>query len=533
LARELGHVVLGRLNGFTITSFGLGFGRPLLIRQWKGIRFFICVNWISGGLTLAYHPLVFVPTRNTVFSLAGGACANVILSLIFLLLWLFFPWASYAWLLAAIVNAIFVVASLVPMKTKLGAFTLSSDGYLILCAIRGKPLQSAPARINAARVLRRFLTAIGDDVSRFIWQVSGALAWLEIGSVEQALLMYQEVTDLPTKKTATLEALEAYLRASIAVEAGQIEASEEARGDVEQYARSVSDELATALDSMLEIALKLKQGTTESTAGAFDTLASEPLIRTHAELRIEVAVARLLARANLPFSADLEPLRLAYEAKRHGRTATSHDLQVYGSLGRYYARRQEWASAESAFGHFLTAVEEMHNGFRNPSDQKVFLTAQSPRIEEARQCLRRLGKDEEEERIATRFASPESLKQAHIQSQKDKSRPYYRRAVMVTVVNWLCAVLGIVSFVVLAKVEPEVKREPIGLILLVAFAFLVALSTIITALCWGVFALAGRFNPEQRGSGGLVTFIMSLLPWLGVTFCIIAYWCLRPSGPTP
>ena len=33
---ELGHLLFARLGGFRVSSFGIGFGKPLLRFQWRG-----------------------------------------------------------------------------------------------------------------------------------------------------------------------------------------------------------------------------------------------------------------------------------------------------------------------------------------------------------------------------------------------------------------------------------------------------------------------------------------------------------------
>ncbi len=52
-AHELGHALMGKLSGFAVTSFGLGFARPWLVFSVRGTRIFFCRSKPLGGVTFA------------------------------------------------------------------------------------------------------------------------------------------------------------------------------------------------------------------------------------------------------------------------------------------------------------------------------------------------------------------------------------------------------------------------------------------------------------------------------------------------
>lgn len=113
LCHEIGHVVVGRLAGFTITSFGLGTQDPFFkARMPGGTIFYLCRRNPLLGICWTSTPEL-LPTRSrSVFVLLGGAIMNLLLVVPSVLLWR--ATQGGFWLVFATLNLILGVTNLIP-----------------------------------------------------------------------------------------------------------------------------------------------------------------------------------------------------------------------------------------------------------------------------------------------------------------------------------------------------------------------------------------------------------------------------------
>ena len=79
-AHELGHAVIGHAVGLTVSSFGIGLGRPWLVVSRGRTRIFFCRTHPFQGITFCLFPHMFPLRRMMVPFLAGGIIANSLLA---------------------------------------------------------------------------------------------------------------------------------------------------------------------------------------------------------------------------------------------------------------------------------------------------------------------------------------------------------------------------------------------------------------------------------------------------------------------
>src|SRR5262249_39238551 len=94
VGHELGHALMARWNGFLVSSFGMGLGRPIWVGGWRGSRVYLCWKRPLQGFTFAVMAQVYPTRRQFVAMLAGGVLANFVLAAVALLLWLLLPWGQ-------------------------------------------------------------------------------------------------------------------------------------------------------------------------------------------------------------------------------------------------------------------------------------------------------------------------------------------------------------------------------------------------------------------------------------------------------
>src|SRR5262249_22662710 len=83
---------LHRGNGFTVTSFGLGVARPLLMGSWRGAKVFLARTRPLHESLCAF-PAQLYPTRRQGAVIRGGhLLALVLITAACVLLWRLLPW---------------------------------------------------------------------------------------------------------------------------------------------------------------------------------------------------------------------------------------------------------------------------------------------------------------------------------------------------------------------------------------------------------------------------------------------------------
>jgi hypothetical protein len=538
---ELGHALLARWNGFLVTSFGMGIGRPLWVGSWRGSRVYVCRQKPLQGITFSVMTQLYPTRRQLVAMLAGGVLANFALAAVAFLLWRLLPWGGEVWATAGLLNAALAVGNLVPFNSRVGTTTLRTDGGLIWQVLRGRTaVGEAPERLERLAALRGLWESVGDHLGLWVHVLGAAAAWRDLGDVERAEALCAEAEALPLEATPFTRAYGAVVRAAVLRAAGKFADCAALLDAAEQGFRDLGHEAGLFLTAWGRAELLLQQGRAAEAVAALDELAGHRLVATRPGLRFALLESRLCARATLPDGDGVEPLRREYE--RYRAPLATRDLRVYRGLARLHVRREEWERAAEAYRTAVAAVRKLYGLLAKSDDGRRFAQGQADLLAEAGTCLRRVGADAEADKLAGALTADTAGDSAAADRQR-RGRRLHRAAWALTAVNAVCAVALVAAVWVLEcrAVSPGLVLAPTGERLVLkhpptAREFFLGLPLFVEARvgrAWGIFltclvigvvlvplvsallAAGGRLLPAVRGRGGSLIFWLALMPWLG------------------
>src|SRR5262249_2653629 len=113
---ELGHAVMGWRNGFVVSSFGLGFGRPFLRFRCRGTLIYFRLRPPTQGVTFTVARRLIPSRRARAAMLLGGVLANGLFGLLAWGLWWLLPAGNTLCLILASLNTITAVGNLIPFS---------------------------------------------------------------------------------------------------------------------------------------------------------------------------------------------------------------------------------------------------------------------------------------------------------------------------------------------------------------------------------------------------------------------------------
>jgi hypothetical protein len=439
---ELGHALLGRWLGFTVTSFGLGTGRPFWVGSLGGSRVYLGWQRPSQGLTFTVLAQVH-PTRwQGMGMLAGGVLANFGLAALAVVLWRLLPWGSAVWLTAGVCNAVLGIVNLIPFNSQIGTFQLRTDGGKVWRALRGGAVQAqAPDRIRMVAALRHLWQDIGDHLGLYAHLLVAATAWWEVGDAEQAEALCAEAEAVPLEPTPFRRANRAMVRATPARAGGKLKESAQALDAAEVGFRGLRSDVGVFLVSWGRAELLLlAEGHATEAAAALDDLTAHPLVRARPLLQVGLLESRLAAQAALGDGSAVEVLRKEYERRRKACPSLTCDLRVYRTLGGFYISRQDGTLAEAAYREALAAAQQLYVELAATSHQERFAHCQSALLDEAAACLRQTGKEDAAAEVARTFSSKKTSQLSPTELQERRCRRFQRLAWVVTGINALLAV---------------------------------------------------------------------------------------------
>ncbi len=521
---ELGHVVMARVSGYFVTSFGLGVGQPFRVWGWRGTRVYLCRRRPLQGITFVLAPQLFPGRLQAVGMLAGGALANSLLMATALALWRLLPWGAGVWLMAAGLNAVLGIANLIPFTFRAGAFTLRSDGALIVKTLRhGIAEKSAPALFQMVAALRPLWEGVGDTTILHIYLLQVALRWIQFGDAEQAQLLYAEAEALPAADAPpAIRAYTALLRGFVACAAGKPEIGADALAAAEKGFRALEHEAGLLLVSMGQAELLLLRGDAPGAVAHLQELASHALVARQPLLRAALLASRLSAEAALPGAESLGRVEAEYEEVCRVHPSLARDLSVFKTLARFYDQREDWPRAESAYQKALSAAQALHEQFADAADQERFRQAQAGLLAGARGCLLRRGKEAEASQVEALLPSAEGLRQRRAEAEVQRTRRVYRWGLVVTLVNLLCALCGLAAVGIWVLRPPDAppgvsQPVPHFIILIVGLVALLSVFTALAILLVPLLYILGRWSPPLspplRQAGGAAFLTLTLVPW--------------------
>jgi hypothetical protein len=256
---ELGHAIMGWGNGFVISSFGLGWGRPGWVVRWRRVRLYFCLHRPFHGFTFAVTPQIFSSRRQKVGLLLGGVLANAVAAAVALMLWWMVPGHFILLLVAAGWNAFSVFENLIPFRFKVGKFTHFSDGALVVRTLRGNRRELVE-NIRYLEIIGGHLQAVGDNLTLSCHQLGAALAWTALGAPERAEKLCAQAEALPVDDWAFFRSYAALVRGIVALSSGRIKDSESALDEAEKGFGGAANQGGLILVSSARADLHAAQG---------------------------------------------------------------------------------------------------------------------------------------------------------------------------------------------------------------------------------------------------------------------------------
>jgi WD40 repeat protein len=526
---EVGHALMGRWNGFVVTSFGMGTGRPFWVATLGGSRVYLAWQRPLQGITFTVVAHIYPTRRQLVGMLAGGVLANFVLAVLCLVLGRLLPWGGPIWLEAAALNAVLGFSNLIPFHSQIGTAELRTDGGLIWQVLRGGALGGmAPSRIKMVGALRNLWVSIGDHLGLYVHLLGAATAWRDLGDVGRAEELAAEADAVPVEHTPFTRAFDSVVRAGLARAPGRFDESARLLDAAEEGFRVLGHEAGLFLVSFGRAELLLARGQAAEAVTALDALAAHALVRSRPALQVALLESRLCARAALPDGAGVDELRAEYARRRRSYPSPTRDLRIYRALARLEVRRQDGAAAASAYRAALTAAEQLHAQFTDPADQERFARCMASLLVEAETSLRQLGQEVEAGQLATCFAAATRAQAA----SRRGSGLWRRLAWGVTAINALVATVLMVRGglpqvlaqpALLEVRQPGTPRDYLMALLLYLHVrlgepwnlLLICLlyAILLVALVGVVHALRTRRTPALRQRGGATLLFFALIPW--------------------
>jgi tetratricopeptide (TPR) repeat protein len=534
-----GHAWMARLAGWSVASFGLGVGRPVLTWSWGATRVYLGLTRSFLGRCFALSPEP-VRTRRRVAPHVGGVATHVALAVTALGLLLYLSWGGVVWGVALAFNGAAAAGKLLLLPASLRR----SRGR--------KTISPGPAIIESLTALRGLWYEIGDRVTLFHHLVEAAAAWQELRDAEQGEHLIQEAEVLARERGPGvwmpvwpfLQAKAVLVRGIIDAKAGRFMSAATTLDTAEAAFAELGHEPGKFQVACARAEMLRDQGDAAGAIERLDTLAAQIPVSVSPTVKGWLLAARLWARTSLSRGEGVEDVRAEYEARRSDQPAV-RDLQVYPALARLYARLGDYAQAESAYREAIGAARKIHTLFASVEEQKRFDRAQACLLTEAGDCLRRLGKDEDAHRLQGLSLPPEELAHQKLAARQQRGRLHRRLGLALVLLN-VVVVIAVVCLLlvinarattpVMVMVEPQLDlrmpmRQPQTLrdyALMLPFiasarlgkgtGFLLILLAACTALAL-VYALllflAGRLKPSLKGRGNAVLLLLAMSPWIG------------------
>lgn len=517
---ELGHALVGQLNGFVITSFGVGLRKPLWNRQFHGTRVFLGWSWFgTSAITLWYYPDWYPSKRRQVWAYAGGVIAQMLLAGIAIGLYFLLPHGKLSYLCLGffVVNGPLALINLIPLRVPLGASTLHSDGAHMLLALLGRShSMSMPMRIRFTRSLRVSLLRIGDMTALYIWLCQAAAAWLELGCTDRARVLCEEAESLPAvNHNGFTRGFGAIVRALVFCQAGDLQQASTSIAEAERECQQAGCELGLFHVELARAWLLSRQGESSRAMAQMEELAARPLATRERTVKGELLCLRVQTLAKN--SEDFRMVLQAYEYETPPVTSDARDLRIYTALGGAYARRKSWKRAESAYQRALAAASKIYLEFSEQDDSAVFLQAQASLLADAGTCFRQLGNEKEASRAGSLFqqALEESkAKAAALARLWDKRLQWC--GLGLTFFNLLVVLTTIAIFLTFPRQPSSHVGNPhaIEIILFMFFVVMMVPLTAISILQILVSFLVHLFRSSTWRYRGKVTLFLSILPWI-------------------
>jgi hypothetical protein len=287
----------------------------------------------------------------------------------------------------------------------------------------------------------------------------------------------------------------------------------DALGRAEAIFRPLHHPAGLFLLELARIELLERKGEHREALAGLDALAGYPLVRRRTELQGEILALRMSVLTNLGAEAELLKLRREYERLRRRQPSQLRDMDVYRTLGRWFAAKESRTEAAEAYGCALKAIRQVYDSFHDGDDQERFLAVhRAGLLAEIKQALRQAGKETEAEAVDSLFVPRAEVERRAAEAKRKQDLRYRWVAVLVTAINLVIALVGVGAAAMLSG-ESTSGTEPPKPAIFVASMFLVwaVFNTLFLVVDVGL----GLLIPS-RWRGGVATIVLGVFPWMVV-----------------
>jgi Zn-dependent protease len=277
---ELGHAVMAHAVGFTVTSFGMGVGRPLAVFSLGLTRIYFCGTKPLQGIAFCLPPKLIPPRRQMVPYLAGGIIANTLFALLALALYRWLPWGTSLWHTASAVNAMLAVINLVPFQVHIGKATLTTDGGQIFKVLRDRVVSvPEPQIIQALKTFRELWRSIRNHTMLRLYVLSSAAAYAEMTDFARGESILSELDSLEPSDFPTVQAREAMVRGTIQSGVGRLDEAEQSLLAADALFETTGDDGGQLFTAMHRLWLRISRRDLPGALDDLSTLHSHRLFR--------------------------------------------------------------------------------------------------------------------------------------------------------------------------------------------------------------------------------------------------------------
>jgi hypothetical protein len=506
---EMGHAVLGELSGIRVMAFGMGTGRMFLVRSWGEMKIHLGLRRPFQGLTLFFMEDIYPSRRQLIGGLLGGIVAHLVV-VIGLALWALLPWGGLFWVVVVVSNALLALVHALPIVVRVGPATLRSDGAQVLSVLRQGGLVVSPTEMLAmSALLRPMVQEIDHHVADQLYLLLAVEGWRALEVPERAEQLHRE-RPAGFEPPAALRGLFELSAGLIACSCGRMTEAADAVARAEAIFLAPNHPAGLFLVEAGRIELLERKGEHQEALAALDTLAGHPLVRFRTELQGQMLALRMKVLVALGAEAEVLKLRWEYERLRRRGPSGVRDMDVYRTLGRWFAAKESRTEAAEAYGLALKAIRQVYDSLHDGDDQERFLTVhRAGLLAEIKRSLRQAGKETEVEAVDSLFVPRTAVQQRAAEAKRKQDRRRRWAAVGVTALNLVMVIAGFAALVAFGRANPgKTRLVKAGALVLATFLVCSLFNTVFL-----VVDLVLGFLVPSRWRGGLATILLGLLPW--------------------
>jgi tetratricopeptide (TPR) repeat protein len=505
IVHEMGHVLFGRLGGFRITSAGMGLARPLWVGRLGATRLYLALSQPMQGITFVAHPRLLASRLSLLLCFIGGPLLQGVFALVLLALVWVVPSGHAACLLAGAINGVIALANLVPLRVRVGAFVMRTDGMLMLDALRRGTLETAPRdKVHMIGGLRRLWTAVGDTLILRMFLANLTLDWLLLDSPEAARRAWEEAEALPPEPLPWVQGYSAIVQGRLAAASGTWDVAEEAFARADRLFAEERHAEGAFLSALGQAELQALRGDGAGAVARLAELADDPLAVCRPGLRAALRMERLALQAALP-GADLPALEDEARAISRGQPSAVHERRFYLALARAAVARGDSDRALGAFRAALAATGQVYDGWTDEPSREPFVAAQAPLLADARAFFEQQGLSEEVEKLKELFPLPKEVLRRRKEEAEQRTRRLHR------LVCWLAPASIVPALVVGLLTMPPPFPGSRFFVAAVEVGVLASLALLLSL----AMQLVGCFVAEMRRCLGWLPWMFLTGGWIG------------------